>query len=245
MRANKFLRFIDGSFCLLLILLKFFGIQNKKPNHFKKVLFIKLSAIGDTILLIPVIRELKKQFPHLSISLIVTDINKDVLQRCPYIDNLFVFYPSRCLNLIYLIRFIYRLKNKRFDVVVDADQWLRISALLAYFSATYRIGFHTTAQHKHYIFTEVINHDRKTHQLDAFFELIKPLGIGDNNINKSLEFWIKEEDSKKLLTVIDINKKSYIVIHPGGHHPQRRWSVKNCAELIKNLTAINNINIIL
>ncbi|MFN3966704.1 MAG: glycosyltransferase family 9 protein, partial [Endomicrobiia bacterium] len=219
MRGNKLVKYTDIIFGIpLLIFFGLFKIFRRKPQKYKKInkiLIIKLSALGDTILLIPVIRTLRENYPDSKISMVITDINRAIAEKCNYINNTFEFKPQKFIkNPLELLEFIKKIRNEKFDLAIDADQWLRISALLSFFSrAKIRIGFKTKGQFKHFAFTDAILHKRDQHELECFFDLIGPLNLEIKN--KSLEFNIEKNkliEADVLLKSIGINKNEKFII---------------------------------
>ncbi len=254
MRGNKLIKYIDLIFGIpVLIFLSLFKIFETKKDVGKinKILIIKLSALGDTILLIPVIRTLKENYSESKISVVLTEINKSVAERCDYIENIFEFKPEEFIkNPLKLLKFIEKIRKEKFDLVIDADQWLRISALLCFFSkAKIRIGFKTKGQFKHYTFNNVVEHKKNIHEIECFFDLIKPLKVKIRD--KSLEFKIKNDEIKKakdLLESIGIKKnEKFIIIHSEvpQHAFQRQWPIKNFVKLIEKIIKKYNIKILI
>jgi len=247
MRGNKLFRFIDFyigillSFILYFINNLFFRKQNIIKDKFTNILIIKLSALGDTILLIPILRTLKENYPDSKISFICTTININAIKNCSYIDKLILFDISGSIkNPIKIINFIFRLYKEKYELVIDFDQWLRISSIISFLSgAKIRIGFNTEGQYKHLLFTNTIKHNRQAHEIDCFFDLIRPLKI--NITNKNLEFNIPETGKLDVETILDeynINPNDFIIlICPGvpEHGWQRQWPIENYAELCNSI----------
>lgn len=230
MRANRFFRFLDRyigiPLCLILSLpCKIFNRGLSLESKVSSILIIKLSAIGDTILLIPTIRALREAYPEAKIGMVVTSINNAIIEDCPYIDESFLLdIIGSIKNPLIFLRFIKRLRRERFKLAIDFDQWQRISSLIAYLSgARDRYGFKTASQHKHYLFTKTVPHKRGRHELLSFLDLIRPLGI--EREDPYLEFWTKGESPSK--------DRFLIAIHPGcaPHGHLREWDKERYAHL--------------
>jgi len=188
MRGNKLFKVIDR---LLGIPLCFIlgKIKTCRPSHLpKSILLIKLSALGDTILLIPALRAIRKAYPKSFIGLIVTEANYQVIEGCPYIDEL-IFLDIK--NPGRFIGFILNLRRKRFDLAIDFDQWLRLSPILAWLSgAKIRLGFKTEGQYRHYLYTAYIDHTRDKHEVLSFLSLLSLLKIETEDTH--LEIWLED-----------------------------------------------------
>ena len=54
----------------------------------QRILVIRNRFIGDTLLAIPFLRNLRQNFPEAIIDVLVEPISGDVLASCPYVDEL-------------------------------------------------------------------------------------------------------------------------------------------------------------
>lgn len=102
------------------------GVTNQAP---KKILIIKLAAVGDTIILIPVLKSLREKFQSAEIHWLVSGINQSIAETVPYVNKIWVAASFSPINLFHLIS---KLKKEQFDVVIDFEQWSRGSAILAF-----------------------------------------------------------------------------------------------------------------
>ncbi len=164
-------------------------------NNFK-VLIIKLSSIGDVILSTAALRAIRQHFahPNYKISFLVGEESKEILMRCPYIDELLVCdLKNKDKGLTGLWRIGHVLRKKGFDRVIDLQN-SRASHILAYLSGCIdRYGYLNKK------FSFLLNHrvdsplaqvDPVTHQ----FRVLKMLGI--DLLNNALELWPSPEDQK-------------------------------------------------
>ncbi|PIQ85321.1 MAG: lipopolysaccharide heptosyltransferase II, partial [Candidatus Omnitrophica bacterium CG11_big_fil_rev_8_21_14_0_20_43_6] len=166
-------------------------------NNFK-ILVIKLSSLGDVILSTAALRALREKFPQANykISLLIGEESKDILLRCPYIDELLVCdLKNKDSGLRGLWKIGQILRKNNFDLVVDLQN-SRSSHALAYLSGCInRYGYNNKK------FAFLLNHtivdsklpiDPVTHQ----FRVLKMLGI--ELLNNALELWLSAEDQKSV-----------------------------------------------
>ena len=188
----------------------------------KKILFIQLSALGDTILAIPTIRAIRRSFPQAELAFLASSTNLSYLEHCPYIDRPILFcYP--------LYRLIRMLREAHFDLVIDLEHWSRFSALLAYATGAPRLaGFSAAHQYRHYLFTNIVPHIPGKHEVLNFLSIAHELGC--NAENTDLAVWIGETEREwyqNLLTQKQINPSDpMVVLHPEAGRrgePRRRW----------------------
>ncbi len=215
----------------LCILLGGFSARAPVRHHPpRRILLIQLSAIGDTILTIPTVRAIRHHFPNAHLAMIASSINLQYLEHCPYIDQRI---PCRLEELIIspqrFARFFRALRRQKFDWAIDFEHWPRLSVLVAYGSgASRRIGFRATGQHRHYLFTDVVEHLPGRHEVVNFLEIARQLGCSLKGTD--LEVWLGAKDwewASTFLNEAGVDRERPIVaIHPEAGRrgePRRRW----------------------
>jgi len=220
----------------------------KKPSN---ILMVKLSALGDTILTVPAIRAVRQQFPEAKITFLGGDTNEGILQRCPYIDQFYVFKKEKSMvDPGYLFNFVGNLRRQSNDLVIHFGQWERLeSVLVGLTRGNFKVGFKTERQYKHWIYDSWIEHSKDIHEVENFNNLVRSFGVttGDGQP----EFWISKSDlesARRILHRNELMERRVIVFHPGcgAHGKPREWSINNYVELGERiLTYSNNSGIML
>ncbi len=159
----------------------------------KRILVMKLGAFGDVILITPSLRALRAKFPDAQIAVLIKNQFKDVLQLCPYIDDLIILKKKGFLEVMKKISAI---RHRDFNFCVDFQN-NNLSHLIAFAGRIkYRFGFKNKKLGfllNYGIKDEMRNCDPVTHQ----FQVLKRLGIA-GDIDKSLELWISEYDENNV-----------------------------------------------
>ena len=102
-------------------LLRLFTKKNQstfRVTDSKKVLILKYDRIGDMIVTTPIFRELKKSYPDISISVLASNLNKDVIKYNPYVEKIYTNYKN---NLLFDFGKLLILRWKRFDVCIELE----------------------------------------------------------------------------------------------------------------------------
>jgi len=246
MQRRKIFRFFDRYFGipLVLFLALFTRRRRRLPvENIRNILFIKLAAIGDAILLIPTLRKLRSSYPHAKITFMCSDVNKAIVEKIPFIDSIInCEVHSFLTHPLHFYRFIKNLRKTNYDIVIDAGQWERINSLIVTFSKrAYSIGFKTKGQWKHVVNDAIVEHSRTKHELENFMDLLIPLGIvpvtGIYKFDElQLEFFLKPEHRKlrdNFWKEHNLLKRTVICFHPGcGENGKpREWNVENYIRL--------------
>ncbi len=225
--------------CKILALLK----SGKAPplEAPKKILVIQLWGIGETILTLPALDALSKKYPDAEIALLATKRNHDV-----YYNKGFKIVT---LNLNPLSIIIFILKNhKKYDLVVDMEEYLNVSSIMSFFAGKYSIGFSHGARAKLYAKKAAYN-DRQ-HCVQAFIDLARALGISyDPSKLPKLNFGAEDENFVADFIVKNhIKKNDFLIgIAPGAAESakSRMWPIENYIKLTEELVKKPNAKVIL
>ena len=109
--------------------------QYSKPNAILHILLIRPGGIGDAVHLVPIIHALKSAYPSATIEILAEKRNASVFSLCPEIDRVFLYdRPAEFLQMF----------RRRYDVIIDTEQWHRLSAIVArLIRSNVKIGFAT------------------------------------------------------------------------------------------------------
>jgi len=118
-----------------------------RTKDFRKILLIKLSAVGDVTHTIPVLNKLRRRYPAAQIDWLVTPGIAELLRHNPAISNVIEFAredwsaPWRPTPFISYGRVALALRRIGYDLVVDMHGQLRTAIFTLATGAPVRIGF--------------------------------------------------------------------------------------------------------
>ncbi len=245
-RGNKWFRFLDRTLGLLGVIL--FSLRksrssfdNRKIPNPQTILCVKLGAIGDTLLMFPVLKAIKTHFPSCCLTLICSRNNYEIARMWPYFDNLILFDVGQAVrNPLYFFRFLKKLRDKRADIVLDFGEWSKIEALVAaVVPSKLSVGFKTDGQYRHYAQDISIVHRDNVHEVENYANLVRSLGIPVNDLN--FDLIIQDHIKEKVVNLLSnrgINLNNIVVFHPwatGYKGIFREWPLKNYVKIAKDL----------
>jgi lipopolysaccharide heptosyltransferase II len=209
----------------------------------KKILVMRYRFIGDTILTIPFLRNLRRAEPDAYIAWMVAPGSSDVVKDTPYVDELIFWDPvtihadSRGTHrtVSAKLQFIKELRKKKFDKVYVLKRSLS-SALLAWFSAApKRIGFDTEG--RGLLLTTRVSYRHDRHEVENFLAILKADGVPV--VDDHLELWTTPEEEAKVARVLAESgigpSERIAAIHPFSAVVERGWPLENFAELTAGL----------
>jgi heptosyltransferase-3 len=221
LRGRPTLRFLDRYLGIPLVSLLRFKPKRQMPKVIERIGVLRTAAIGEVLLISGILSDLRKAFPNAELTMITGEGNAQMGE---------LVARGRCRHLAVQVarplRSARRLRQERFDVLIDTGPWPRFDALLATMSgARFTIGFSSVNQHRHHGFDLVIPHGREVHEIDNFRALIRPLGAtGASTPSLNIpDAGIPPE----------LGSDSFVVLHPwsGGFRAyMREWPVERWAE---------------
>ncbi len=191
------------------------------------ILIIRPGGIGDAVLLASSLTSLKHKYPNICITILAEQRNARIFSLIPAIDKVFR-YDS-------LSEFIQVLFGK-FDVVIDTEQWHRLSAVVARLvRALVKIGFDTNERRR--MFTNGIQYDLNAYEADNFISLLKPLGVDCLcNVEAPTLSLPLQAETKAAQLLQPLGFDSFVAVFPGASIPEKRWGADNFRQVAKMLS---------
>jgi len=242
MVSVKIIKFLDKYFGVLICLV--LSLFNFKSNitSYKRILLIQLWGLGETILCLPTIKELRKNKKNANIEILVTNRVNEVFYNNKNLNNIRVIN----LNPFSLIWFIFT-NLRKYDLVIDMEEYLNISALMAFFTGKFRIGYNRGIRSK--LYSSTVKYNDQQHVSQTFMDLLKPLGIKKQvkNIEK-LNYSSQDKNNiDNLLKNNNIGKDDFIVglgVGTAESSKSRMWPAERFAKLADHLIKKYNAKII-
>jgi heptosyltransferase-1 len=223
------------------------------PMESEKILILRLSAVGDVIRTLPAVKAIKEYYPSSSITWVVEEPSKALLESQPEIDEIILFPRKRWADGIKSVRkiwttiaemwrFVLGLRRRGFDVVLDFHGILK-SGLLSFFSGSpKRIRFdRRSSKEGSYIFSNVkvkLPEERMS-RFQKNFALLKGMGVEVKNFHPKLHIPLKDKEYVEsfLHPLLPSLKKPFIAIHPGTSQKTlyKRWMPIQYAQLADRL----------
>jgi len=190
--------------------------EKESQRELKKILIIKLAAAGDTLLLFPVIRSMRKTFPQVEFHWLLSPVNHSLAVINPNINK---FILLKNFSLFHFIKTIKSLRRENYDAIIDFEQWARGTGFISYLvGAPIRIGFDTPGQHRSSFFTQTYRKSYREHEIREFFSLaslLKPLSFDMELESPETDKGILESEGLIRNGFSEDQKGLRILLHPG------------------------------
>jgi len=192
------------------------------------ILLIRPGGIGDAVLLAPTILRLKRSYPDATITVLAERRNAGIFALVPVVDRVYCYdRPSEFLAAL----------RGSYDVVIDTEQWHRLSAVVArLIRAPIKIGFATNERQRMFNHTVLYSHD--DHETESFLRLVGTLCIETTpTTNLAAPFLtIPAQVKSRAHNLLEpLQNKPYLVIFPGASIAERRWGAEKYREVARLL----------
>lgn len=217
--------------------------SSSKPDP-QSICIVRLSAIGDVCLMIPLVKILQKQSPQPKITWIISNPAYQLVEGMPGVDFIVIDKP----NSIGDYRKLYKILHKHsFDVVLATQANLRVNLLYPAIKAPLKIGFDKQrARDLQGLFTNDKIDFKEQHLLDSFLSFAAKLGIYIPPGSPEWEIPLTEEDNKEASSIISaVDSKYCIAINPITSKQERNWPLDRYASLIDAIIKKHDCSVII
>ncbi len=203
----------------------------------KSICLVRLSALGDVMMLVPLIRNLQTNLPTATITWVISPPAHELVAGMDGIDFIVINKPN---NLIDYWRFYKKMRGRKFDALLATQASFRANLLYPLIKAPYKIGYDKLrAKDGHAWFINQCIAPGNDHTLEGFLKFalalnLPPVPLQWNlNIDRADTAWAKEHLPSGLGPVLLVNpaaskqERSWLIERYISvlHEAQKRWKV--------------------
>ena len=194
----------------------------------KSICLVRLSALGDVLMFVPLVRTLQTHLPEASITWVISRPAFDMVEGMDGVEFIVINKPN---NVADYWHFKKQLKGRHFDVLLAAQASFRANLLYPLIPASRKIGYDKIrAKDGHGWFINEAIKPGKDHTLYGFLKFAHALGLKKDEIRWDLPISQIELDwAREHLP----SKGPILVINPAASKPERSWPVERYVEVIK------------
>ncbi len=205
---------------------------------YKNILVINLMHIGDLMLVTPVLRTLRANYPSARLTLLADKKLRDLVEFNPHIDECMLIDKKGADDHFgSFFRFILGVRKKNFDLVINLHRNERASAIAAFSGAKRIVGY---AKPGFSLFFDEVLPNKKAimHQIHSHFEVLtKACGvtrIDDGGLEMEIPPGMDDE-AARLWSENFSETKKVVAFNIGASWPTKRWLDEYFAECADRL----------
>lgn len=182
----------------------------------RRILVIRPGGIGDAVLFLPLLRELKQAWPAAGIDLLMERRNAGVVEGFEGVEQVLRYdrFPGDLLKVC----------RQGYDLVIDTEQYHYLSALIAGLTrAPRRIGFGTNSRRR--MLTEWVPYDRERYEARSFLDLARMATGCEIDWDPNRPFFPLSQELRDFAraALAPLAGHPLLALHPGASIPERIW----------------------
>ena len=208
--------------------------------------------IGDTVLTVPFLRNLRNAYPDAQIDLMVAPVSGEIIDQCPYVDN-FIYFDTTKKHRYEnkdgeekknFFDYVKILRKEKYDKAYVLKRSLS-SAFLAFAAGIKeRIGFNTEG--RGFLLTKRVPYVQEKHEIDCFLDVLKADGIDVKD--NYLENWVTQEETDFVKNVMQQKGVKFdtpiVIIHATSGNRKKEWAKENWAKIITWLSNEKKVQVV-
>ena len=202
-----------------------------------KVLVIQQKMIGDVLLSSLICKNLKLWNPNVQIDFVANRHTLDVIRNNPYIDNLVIFEDHFKKNKWGLIRFLLKMRKKKYNYIIDAYGKIESLLICLFTPAIKKIGFRKI--YSSWVYSELVDKIKFREgelqlSIKNRFQLLEPI-MGDFPKSSEIEIQLTHEEistSREKFDQILGKGKQAIMVSALGSNNNKTYPLNYLSQLM-------------
>jgi heptosyltransferase-2 len=225
-------------------------MNSLRTSRVERLLVRGTNWVGDAVMSIPALREIRRRFPGARISLLVKPWVSDVYHHVDFIDELILYEKEgRHRGLLGMRRLAGDLRKRRFDLAILLQNAFEAAVISYWAGIPLRLGYHRDA--RGLLLTHPVRLDprvRLVHQAYYYLGILSGAGLirerpweDASYALDSIEIGVRDSDvaaAHEMLRAEGITPDQQVVgIHPGASYGgAKRWPARRFAEVADRLS---------
>ncbi len=213
----------------------------------ERILVVELWNIGDVILTIPFLTQLRGMFPNARTSLLARTYASELLVGMNLVDEFletdidpqesWLMHGPRRYNLNEVRRVRRRLRERKFDIAFQCRMHVREHVILAMSGATRRVGY-AFGPGDGVLTDAVMPDDGKGQKFADWLRLLGPFGgpleaeVRRLHVTAAERAWAEKYLADRGVSATDV----VVGIHPGASLPEKRWPLDRFLDVARQLS---------
>lgn len=214
----------------------------------RRILIIRPSALGDAARTVAVLYSLRRAYPGATIEWLIQDTFADVVRAHPDLSGV-VPFPRRAFGrwiktgrVWRVCAFLRMLRDRRYDLVLDAQGLARSALFARATAASVRVGYADARELGWLAMTHRVSTSAEAHTVDRMLSLVTALGVPAFAGAEAMRLHVPPEDDGWANRQPFLRGR-YAVIAPTSRWPGKQWPDDRFAVLCRAL-ALKGVSVL-
>lgn len=193
---------------------------------YENILVINLMHLGDLMLMTPVLRTLRHNYPAARITLLADLLLADIVRENRHVDRcLLIDKKGKDDSFLGILRFAMKLRKEKYDLVVNLHRNERASALAALSGGRCIVGY---AKPGFALAFDTVSPDQNKimHEIHSHYAALRDAGVIGTIDDAGLEMWLPpaaEEEAARLWAAEFAPEDQVVALNIGASWRTKRW----------------------
>lgn len=204
------------------------------------ICIVRLSALGDVLMMVPLIRTLQASLPDAKLTWVISRPAYDLVEGMDGVDFIVINKPK---TLTDFWQFKKQMRRYHFDVLLAPQASFRTNLLYPLIKAKRKIGYDAhRANDGHGLFVKERITPGLDHTLEGFLKFAEPLGVNEKVICWDLPIADADYDwAQKHMP----KQGPILIVNPAASKPERSWAVERYIDVLQRAQAQWQVQIVL
>lgn len=219
-----------------------------KPDHFGKILVVRIDHMGDALLLRPALLKLRECLPEAEIHLLTTPENAPLFLLDSFIDRVIPFdghwfqkEVGFLRKIAAFFRILFQVRKEKYAAAVDFRGDVRANLLMAMAGVPVRLGYGATGGGWLLTHEKLWRADR--HQVLLNVDLLADWGVVSDPAQTENPYVVFPQSAEKQMLQFApaAFSGSFAVIHAGAGNPDKEWPWESFQDLAGRLLVTKKV----
>jgi ADP-heptose:LPS heptosyltransferase len=217
-------------------------------ENVRRIVIAKLIGMGSILQATPLLKALKRQYPHAILTFVTLRSNRELLTRLTWVDEILVLDDRNVfLMAATTVQTVAALIRRRADLYFDLEVYSAFASLLALWAVTRnRIGFYRhSVAFKKGIYTQLVYFNTRMPVRQLYLQLGRVAGVPPGQTELTGPIRVDENDRQSIRRMLAgcaewQADEPYVVINPNASDLllERRWPVNHTIEAVERLITL-------
>ncbi len=222
--------------------------RRRKPDAPRRILLFRLERIGDLLMALDAIADVRRLARDAAIDLVVGSWNEELAKAIPSVNRVEVLdarWLARDRTGLPLKGLLVRAagwRKRRYDLGINFEPDIRSNLLLAAAGAAWTAGYRSAGGGA--LLDQALEYDLASHTSDNARRLVSQVfDAAPDGAGAALE--IPDEHRRRARTLLGAASSPVVVMHIGGGRPVKQWEPDRFAAVASRLVTTRDATIVL